>query len=290
MKTLITILMFVWWAGLPAVAPALPEVPKAHKEPFSIAISAVDPVQPEGYGVAIRVRLTNMSDRKISGSGTYGYGADLGFEYSVRRVGGVALRRVKHEGPLMGSFRFSTLGPGESMEEVTDIGHLYNFTPGKYAIQLWRSISTNPGAGVVKSNTIQVTILPPDFSVAVEAPKGPFKAGSQISVMVRLTNTSGHPMAISVLPGGELDPNYVCWCYNSAGKAVMRDHIRGKEAGTGRTQILKPGKSYDELVPISAACDLSKPGEYRVLLFRQDANDPEHRSVKSNEIKIKVVP
>jgi hypothetical protein len=289
MKSLVMTLIFACWASVAGIAIAFPRTPQAEGEPFSITISAVDPVEAQGFGVAIRVRMTNMSEHKISGSGTYQDLADVGFEYSVRRVGGAPLRGIKHEGPFMGSAMFRTLDPGESMEEVTDIGHLYLFTPGKYTIQLSRSISTNPKAGVVKSNTIQVAILPPHLSIGIEAPERLFKAGSQISLMVRLTNTSGLPMAVPALGGGKLDPTYSYWCYDSTGKPVMRPEIRTEQVSAGQTQILKPDKSYDESVPVSAACNLSKPGEYRVLLGRPDPYDPKRRDVKSNEITVGVI-
>lgn len=291
MQTLILTLIFFSWRVPTGADTASAWIPRAHEKPFSIHITAVESEVTEGFGVPIKVELTNTSGRRLSASGSYRDFADFAFQYSVRKVGGALLGPVqRHKGPIEGSAVFRTLEPGQSMEEVTDIGWLYHFTPGRYAIQVSRNISSNPEAGAVKSNTIEVTILPPPFSITISTPKRAVKVGSVVSLKVQLANTSGQPMAVHLFRNGSLDPNYDYWCYNSAGKPVMRHHAGTGTAASGVVETVDPGKSCDELIPISAACQLSKPGKYRIVLLRMDPNDPRHRSIKSNEITVEVMP
>ena len=183
------------------------------------------------------------------------------------------------------------LKPGESAEEVTAIGGQYDLAPGKYAVQLLRRVSSDPKEGVVKSNTITVTVVPESFSIGISAQKAEVKSGSAISLTVRLTNTSNRVMALPGSPSESADPSYTYSCYSSAGIPVAKHYPIMRSVENHPMNItLKPGESRTQVVPIDSVCSLSKPGNYRIQVSRIDQGEPQHSVVKSNEIKITVKP
>ena len=79
-------------------------------------------------------------------------------------------------------------------------------------------------------------------------------------------------------------------CYDSTGKGFERDYSSTASTGGHAGITLEPGKSHDEVVPVSSACDLSRPGEYQIQLSRVDPDDPNRHMVKSNTITVTVKP
>jgi hypothetical protein len=60
-----------------------------------------------------------------------------------------------------GSVLFVTIQPGKTHEDSVDISNRYEFDkPGKYSIQIERELPESLGGGVIKSNTITVTVTP----------------------------------------------------------------------------------------------------------------------------------
>jgi len=148
------------------------------------------------------------------------------------------------------------------------------------------------GTGAARSATATQTA--PPFSITIRASSAPVKAGSAVYVKVRLLNTSAHEIRECGLGYSHgLDTSYRYNCPNSATTA-SRKNEKGLEQGLltvgGEAHALKPGESYEELAPISEACDMSEPGQYLVQLSRSDPGDPSRRAVTSNTIKTTVTP
>jgi hypothetical protein len=148
------------------------------------------------------------------------------------------------------------------------------------------------GAGGAQSAASKQAGQP--FSITISAPNTQVKAGSPVFVKVRLLNTSGREINERGLAYAHgLDTSYQYNCQNSVTGASHKND-KGLEQGlltVGEgAHALKPGESHEELAPISEACDLTKPGQYLVQLSRSDPADPSKRTVKSNTIKITVIP
>lgn len=119
-----------------------------------------------GSEVFITVHLTNVSKHNLafdydSDSRT---GVSFSHQYEVRDSNGNVVQKRTISHPEIGStghgWPARVLKPGESMDINGDyISRLYDLSqPGEYTIQLSREVSADPKDGVVKSNTITVTV------------------------------------------------------------------------------------------------------------------------------------
>jgi hypothetical protein len=132
------------------------------QDPFSIVIRAPKTVVRAGMPVEIRIRMTNRSDREIVPLAFYSLGADIAYKYEVRDKSGkhVANKTIFH--PIYASGFDRSLKRGESADEesslVSDVRDMS--APGQYTIQVSRTVSENPKDGIVRSNTITVTVTP----------------------------------------------------------------------------------------------------------------------------------
>ena len=294
------ILLFVFGAGSFGIFPGQTARMKPGAQPLSIKISGPASEVPVGDPVNVKIRLTNTSSHDVNGSSTYNDGGvDLSYQYDVHRDSGEPMRPIyKRDGrPETSSTMLRTLKPGESVEGGTDIGGLYDLGPGKYTIQLSRRVSLNPQEGVVKSNTIKLTVIPPippPFTIEISTPTPEVKAGSAVSLRVKLTNTSTRELVLGVSPPTRaVNTNYMHWCFGEMGSTgSIKNVANSYPVGPGDDPLitLKPGEVRDEQEAITSACDLSQPGRYRIQLIRPVPNDPYHHSVKSNEITIRVKP
>jgi hypothetical protein len=136
--------------------------------PFTIVISPEKPTVKAGSDVWIKVQLTNNSseDLDLSGSVSDLTGLDSNLNFEVRDdLGKLAPKRV-HKHPELAGGRANLdriLKSGQSLTENQNISRLHDMTqPGKYVIRVSRRLSNNPNDGVVKSNTITVTVTPSD--------------------------------------------------------------------------------------------------------------------------------
>jgi hypothetical protein len=155
----------------------VPMEAKTVGQPFVLTISMESPggqTGPNSYTVKadsdvfIKVHLTNTSKRKLS----LGYdkdsrtNIDFSHQYEVRDSKGNLAKKRPISHPEIGStghgWPARILKPGESMDITGDyISRLYDMSRADaYMIQLSRSISGDPKDGVVKSNTITVTVMP----------------------------------------------------------------------------------------------------------------------------------
>ena len=132
-------------------------------QPFSIAISTARTSVKAGAAVWVRIRLTNTSDHEINASVARAREVDVNYDYDVRQVGGGTVDKLyKHDmSKIIQTVVVRALKPGEATEEESRVSRMCKMIePGEYAIQVSRPISDDPGDGVVKSNTITVTVTP----------------------------------------------------------------------------------------------------------------------------------
>jgi hypothetical protein len=127
--------------------------------PFTLSISS-DPIVTLGSPVEVRVRLTNTSTLDINGSTANIKGFGLGYTYEVRDQSGNKLEQKQTDVTHQASAQVFTLKPGESRRDLTRLNEAYDLPPGKYTILLSKPLSDEPGAQVVKSNKIMVTVTP----------------------------------------------------------------------------------------------------------------------------------
>jgi hypothetical protein len=276
------------------ISAAPPTTSQPVKEPCTIRISA--PVEVAlGMSVAVTIRLTNTSGSDLNASMSYERGLDMAYGYDIRRIdGGMSTQMQPHfPAARVSSDIARTLKPGESGQAGTDLGEIFHLSPGKYSVQLSREVSDASGhpMGVVKSNTIAVTIVPPPFTIEISTPSAEVKAGSPIPLNVRLANTStGEIPSVPVITPGAVDPSYSYLCNNSTGRPVGDQLLGGRNVEGHPVITLRPGQKHDEVVSLSSACDLRQAGQYRIRLARADASDPKHRFFYSNEITVTVKP
>jgi hypothetical protein len=125
----------------------------------------------------------------------------------------------------------------------------------------------------------------PSFAMSISLKDGTVKRGSEISVAVDLTNTSGTEIQLWRARSGP--PPYKVQVFDHTGKAAVLtptgNAFRKGEAsvqekgkvvrvfpGTGSFVRIAPGETTKDLVPIENQFDLSEPGTYNVQLERVD--------------------
>ncbi len=155
----------------------LPLAAQSAKPPFTAIISVENPesqIGPGSYAVKagsdvfIKVHLTNSSTRKLA----FGYdkdsrtNVDFSHQYEIRDRNGnlAAKRKIDHQeiGSTGHGWPARILKPGESMDITGDfISRLFDLSQlNEYTVQLSRAVSDDPKDGMVKSNTITVTVIP----------------------------------------------------------------------------------------------------------------------------------
>jgi hypothetical protein len=132
---------------------------KSINPPFALSISS-EPVFTLGSPVEVRIRITNTSTHEIHGSAMNVDGFAISYTYDVHDQSGNKLEQKPFDQTRPGGGPIFTLKPGESRGDLTRLNEAYDFSPGKYTIQLSKPLSDEPGADVVKSNKITITITP----------------------------------------------------------------------------------------------------------------------------------
>lgn len=130
---------------------------------FSIALSTEKPTVTAGSNVDIRIELTNTSDHVVDCATAYVGGFDRRYLYNVLDKDGKSVPGIDPE-RYPGSYQFCNLDPGESTGNGERlISWLHDFTkPGTYTVQVSRFIGNDEEQGVVKSNTITITVVAPE--------------------------------------------------------------------------------------------------------------------------------
>ena len=132
--------------------------------PFNVTISPETPVVKATHPVIVDVTVTNTSNRRLL---IQERNPATDYEFDVRDERGNAVpetdlgRKLKEPPTIpMNSRNFGVyLRPNESTKETIALSDLYDLShPGQYTIQVSRAVSNKPKDGVVKSNTITVTV------------------------------------------------------------------------------------------------------------------------------------
>jgi hypothetical protein len=130
------------------------------------------------------------------------------------------------------------------------------------------------------------------FQVTITASKQQFSVGDSVELTVRLTNTSN----LELSKGGGVaaprrgDTSYDYSCRDATGNEVPKIKEKSGILDVGDPGKLEPGESHESTVVVSYVCDLSQPGVYEIQATHRNPGDPEHRWIKSNIIKITVLP
>jgi hypothetical protein len=136
---------------------------------------------------------------------------------------------------------------------------------------------------------IAQTSLEP-FSITIACSDHEARAKSEVFIKLKVKNTSQTDTAGR---GGfyaeGLNTAFTYDCRDDAGQSVNKE-INSAFGTAHDGPALKPGESFEQTIPISRACDLSRSGQYQIQVSRKIPNDPKQRIVKSNIIKITVKP
>jgi hypothetical protein len=136
--------------------------------PFSIGISAERPVVKAGSDVFIQIQMVNTSNHDVDCTRVPTNASDRAYQYDIRDSRGNLAEKMtlapKHP-EIKETFSIwpCVLKPGESTSKDDNlISKLYDLSrPGKYVVQVSRFISgARKEEGVVKSNTITITVTP----------------------------------------------------------------------------------------------------------------------------------
>jgi hypothetical protein len=138
------------------------------------------------------------------------------------------------------------------------------------------------------------------FSLKIAQPNGPQKAGTDLRLLVTVTNTSNREITFITSPGPlpEDDSQYELTVRDEHGQPAppstymrTRDKRLPIDYGSRVGKTLKPGESFVDTVTITRFFDLSRPGKYTIAVLRQ--NPPRQNlgdgKVKSNSVTVAVV-
>jgi hypothetical protein len=119
---------------------AIASFASSAKPAFSITINAPDSVK-LGSAIEMSIIVKNVADHPIVlGSDGLTHN-ETNFTYDVRDAAGTipsATPYMKGPGPSFGKVTYSKLAPGETLKLSIDLCKMFQFTPGKYTVQLSR--------------------------------------------------------------------------------------------------------------------------------------------------------
>lgn len=135
------------------------------QQPFAITISADKTEIEQGDPVDLRIVITNTSNQEVDCTGAPSNGLDRNFLYYVTFEDGKSAPLVVRRHPEIGetgNIWPCTIKPTETAEAAGGrISVLYDFNqPGKYKIQVARHSSFDAESPLIKSNVVNVTVLP----------------------------------------------------------------------------------------------------------------------------------
>lgn len=154
-----------------------------------------------------------------------------------------------------------------------------------YAVAL-AALATVPAVGAPRQGQ--------PFTLTLEAPERPLKAGKPLTLRVTVTNTSDHAMRVPVTRApADVMVIYRVNVLDGLGRPVPRRPSLKNRIWYGRmgSAELQPGKSLTDEVSITYLYDLSRPGRYRVWvaeLVHRGPNAPNDMA-RSNTITVTVV-
>jgi hypothetical protein len=112
------------------------------------------------------------------------------------------------------------------------------------------------------------------FSVKIQPPPGPVKAGSEVRVKVTITNSSDHEIRFARGFGNE-EFDFEIEVRDEKGKPppLTESYRKLNEQPTSRwgsysTYVLEPGKSFENELAVTKLYILTQPGKYTVSVTR----------------------
>jgi hypothetical protein len=154
------------------------------------------------------------------------------------------------------------------------------------------AIATPASQAAKPAFTITIVAEPPALKISPDSYVT--KAGQDVFIRVRLTNTSKHNLTIADDEDtrSAIDPYHHYEIRDSAGHSAEKRPYHSEAADNGRPyspRTLKPGESADVASDrISALFDLTQPGKYVIQLSRSITGDSHDGEVKSNAIILTV--
>src|ERR1700675_4962818 len=131
------------------------------------------------------------------------------------------------------------------------------------------------------------------FTIAISAPTPIVKAGSDVWVIVKITNHSTEKLdesgSINGMTG--LDPYLVFEVRDIRGDSMAKKVYERPELASGHpvNRSIIPGETLTEEQDVSRLYDMTHPGNYVVQVFRRSSEVKQSRSVKSNKVTIEVI-
>jgi hypothetical protein len=132
----------------------------------------------------------------------------------------------------------------------------------------------------------------PPFSITINSNNSTVKAGADVYIKIKMTNTSDHVVdCTKVYTKSGVDLKYHYELRDASGKSVgkrVREHPDFEEAGSFYPCTLNPGQSTGANDSrISSLFDIGKPGKYSLRVWRFGKGSA---VVRSNIIDITVTP
>jgi hypothetical protein len=146
--------------------------------------------------------------------------------------------------------------------------------------------------GVAFTQTSTTKQVSQPFSIVISTETPIIKAGSALSIKIRLTNISSHDVKASSAYFDGTDASYSQEVRYSNGDLAKTVHPNAETRASGHwiLHMLRPGESADSTTGISPEYDVSRPGQYVIQVSRLISDDQSGTTVKSNMITVTVTP
>jgi len=154
---------------------------------------------------------------------------------------------------------------------------------------------------VVASGAVCAQVAPSPFSLTLSSFVKVIKAGSEARLEIVLKNTSNHEFSITKSNAEDrAESHYYIDVRDSKGRPVPDTeyaHTVSNLNSKPTTQFvfsevvhtLNPGESLSDIAVITKLYDLSRPGEYTIIVSRKISRELGKGTVKSNPITITVI-
>lgn len=149
---------------LSAICPVAMQTPKQiSKLPFELRLTTEKPTVEPTSKVFVKIHWTNTSNKVLNADAYIEKGSNLDLNYTLefRDNEGRPVPKVPEKSPMGRMFdaTFGALEPGKTITNEVNLRKIYDFSlPGRYVLQVSRRVPEELGGGVVKSNTITITV------------------------------------------------------------------------------------------------------------------------------------
>ena len=132
---------------------------KPINPPFVLFISSKNTFA-LGSPIEMGIRIKNVSTHEIRASAMNIDGFAISYTYDIRDQSGNKVAQKPFDQTHPGGGSILILKPGQNQGESTVISAYYDLWPGRYTVQISKPVSDKPGAEVVRSNKISITVIP----------------------------------------------------------------------------------------------------------------------------------